>query len=90
MGTVAEQFSQAGVLMIVGMIVVFSFLGLLVAIVGQMEKLAKIFPDKVESKPTTVKNNTKAKRKDDNLQPAMVAAISAAVTQYRQKNKISS
>lgn len=76
-----QLFTQAAVLMMVGMGFVFAFLSLLiVAIKVFISPLANRFPDPVAPvKNPNIKNNTESS--------ATVAAISAAITQYRQKHK---
>jgi len=74
-------FSQAAVLMMVGMGFVFAFLSLLIVVIKLViSPLAIRFPDPVPAvKNTSTKPNTESS--------AIVAAISVAIKQYRQKNK---
>jgi len=75
----AEVFYQAATLMVVGMCFVFSFLGMLiVAIKTLIAPLAKRYPDPIPEQTNTANSGQQ--------QPtAVVAAISAAITQYRSK-----
>ena len=72
-------------LLIVGMAVVFVFLTVLIGAVKLMSKVVQKFPE-----PNTDafgSNNlvTKQIEQDDKVSPQIVAAIAAAVHQYRQK-----
>jgi oxaloacetate decarboxylase gamma subunit len=72
-----QVFSQAAILMMVGMGFVFAFLSLLiVAIKFLIAPLATRFPD---LEPPNKVNHHKESQ-------AVVAAISAAIKQYRQKH----
>jgi len=77
----AQVFSQAVVLMVVGMGFVFAFLSLLIVVIKVfIAPLAQRFPDSVNSIITTHKTpHTEA--------TATVAAITAAISQYRQTHK---
>ncbi|MFK8011240.1 MAG: OadG family protein [Marinicellaceae bacterium] len=71
-------FSQAATLLFVGMGFVFAFLSLLIVVIHFfITPLAKRFPDSQlkSNKPSTQQENT-----------AVIAAISAAVSQYRKKH----
>ncbi len=74
----AQLFSQAAVLLMVGMGFVFAFLSLLILVIKfVISPLATRFPDPV---PVT--------KDDRSEQPtAVIAAISAAIKQYRQKHQ---
>ena len=81
-------FVEAGTLMFAGMVFVFAFLGLLIVFINVvLVNLAKKYPDAiVESRSSSKKNN---KKQDGNgVSPAVVAAISSAVTQYRQNQSV--
>lgn len=81
-----QLFIEAGTLMLAGMVFVFAFLGLLVVIINVvLTPLASKFPDPVAqsvTRPTLKKPATQ-----QGVSPSVVAAISAAVSQYRQKHK---
>ncbi len=81
-------FVEAGTLMFAGMVFVFAFLGLLIVFINVvLVNLAKKYPDAiVEARSSSKKNN---KKQDGNgVSPAVVAAISSAVTQYRQNQSV--
>lgn len=84
-----QQFIEAGTLMLAGMVFVFAFLSLLILFINTvLAKLAIKFPDPVapvRSRPAK-QNNKTAKTADGSVSPAVVAAISSAVTRYRQQN----
>ena len=85
MDSLTQLFVEAGTLMIAGMVFVFAFLGLLVLFINLvLAKLAVAFPDPVVPIKTNQKNN-KINRADT-VSPKVVAAIGAAVKQYRQKH----
>jgi len=81
-----ELFIEAGTLMLAGMVFVFAFLGILVVFINAvLAKLAIKFPDaKPQTKPSrAVKASNKS---TDGVSPSVVAAISSAVTQYRNQH----
>jgi len=78
--TSAEVFYQAATLMVVGMCFVFAFLGMLiVAIKILIAPLATRYPDPIPEPKTNMANT------GQQHPTAVVAAISAAITQYRSK-----
>ncbi len=79
----AELFSQAAVLLMIGMAFVFAFLSLLIIFIKVViTPLGNRFPDPVvKDKATNVGNVTNSESS------AVVAAISIAITKYRQKHK---
>jgi len=81
-----QQFLEAGTLMFAGMVVVFAFLSLLILFITVvLAKLAVKFPDPIA--PTTNRSNKKNKKAaSGEISPAIVAAISGAVTRYRQQH----
>ncbi|ARD43392.1 MULTISPECIES: OadG family protein [Colwelliaceae] len=86
MENLQQLFIEAGTLMLAGMVFVFSFLGLLIVFINiVLVKLAKKYPDAiVESRASSKKNNKTQNGKG--VSPAVVAAISSAVTQYRKQH----
>ncbi len=74
-----ELFSQAAVLMMVGMGFVFAFLSLLILVIKFLiSPLATRFPDPVEPA-----------HKDSSHQPtAVIAAISVAINKYRKNHAL--
>lgn len=86
MNGMEDQFLEAGTLMLAGMVFVFAFLSLLIIFINTvLAKLAVTFPDPVvvPTKRSTKKNNKVA---SGEVSPAIVAAISGAVSRYRQQN----
>ncbi|MBL0710400.1 MAG: OadG family protein [Colwellia sp.] len=86
MNEMQQQFMEAGTLMLTGMVFVFAFLSLLIIFINTvLAKLAIKFPDPVApSRKRSNKKNNKAVSGD--VSPAIVAAISGAVTRYRQQH----
>lgn len=81
-----ELFIEAGTLMLAGMVFVFAFLGLLVVFINAvLAKLAIKYPD---AKPQTkAARAVKASQTSaGSVSPSVVAAISSAVSQYRNKH----
>jgi len=73
-----QLFTQAAMLMFVGMSFVFAFLGLLIVVIRYfISPLAKRFPDKVTT-TTNISNNQDT---------AVIAAITGAINNYRKKHK---
>lgn len=81
-----QQFIEAGTLMFAGMVFVFAFLSVLIIFINTvLAKLAIAFPDPIApSRKRSSKPNNKVASGD--VSPAVVAAISGAVTRYRQKH----
>lgn len=80
-----QQFVEAGTLMLAGMVFVFAFLSLLIIFINTvLARLAVKFPDPIApSKKYSNKKNNKATSGE--ISPAIVAAISGAVTRYRHQ-----
>jgi len=77
---VAQLLLEAANLMFIGMVAVFAFLLLLVFIVQLISTfMLRYFPVKLTEKAHRIDSGSSA------TSPAIVAAISAAVHQYRQK-----
>ena len=76
-----QLFSQAAVLLVVGMGFVFAFLSLLIIVIkAVISPLAIRFPDPAPPVKKEINNS-------NNESPAIVAAISVAIKQYRQKHQ---
>ncbi len=79
----AQLFSKAAVLLMVGMAFVFVFLGLLIVIIKILiTPLGNRFPDPL---PPMKNVNTQINQNANQDEAKIVAAISAAINQYRQK-----
>jgi oxaloacetate decarboxylase (Na+ extruding) subunit gamma len=76
---VTDLLLEAANLMLIGMVAVFSFLLMLVFIVKLISAVTlRFFPLKVT-------NKTVRKHSGDSTSPAVIAAISSAIHQYRQQ-----
>lgn len=76
---VADLLLEAFNLMVIGMVAVFAFLLLLVFIVVMISKIMqRYFPTPIVEKPAL-------SERQSGTSPAVIAAISAAVHQYRQQ-----
>lgn len=86
MNSMEQQFLEAGTLMLAGMVFVFAFLSLLIIFINTvLARLAVKFPDPIA--PTTNRsNNKKCKVASGEISPAIVAAISGAVSSYRKQH----
>jgi len=84
MDNLTSLFVEAGTLMLAGMVFVFAFLGLLVIFInGVLKKLAVKYPDPIiQTKPV---RSASANKPVDGISPNIVAAISSAVSKYRQQ-----
>ncbi len=81
-----QQFLEAGTLMLAGMVFVFAFLSLLIIFINTvLAKLAVKFPDPIASRRNH-SNKKKNKATNGEISPAIVAAISGAVSRYRQQH----
>lgn len=88
MENLQQLFIEAGTLMFAGMVFVFAFLGILILFINNvLVRLSKRYPDPIVEKKTQSK---KSKKKTDGkgVSPAVVAAISSAVSQYRQQHPV--
>ncbi len=81
-----QQFVEASTLMLAGMVFVFAFLSVLIIFINTvLAKLAIRFPDAIA--PTSSRSNRKNNIvATGEVSPAIVAAISGAVSRYRQQN----
>ena len=77
--TIIEMLQESGVLAVLGMAVVFVFLGFMVVSVNLMHKLIRILG--WDNDVTQPKNELPQKT----VPAEHIAAISAAVTEYRKK-----
>lgn len=86
MESLSQLFTEAGTLLLAGMIFVFAFLGLLVVFIKVvLSPLGVKFPDAqpVARKPA----KPKGAGKKAGIDSGTVAAIGAAVSQYRKQNQ---
>jgi len=85
MDNMQQQFLEAATLMLTGMVFVFAFLSLLILFINTvLAKLAIAFPDPVA--PVHHRSKVKNKAAVGEISPAIVAAISGAVSRYRQQH----
>ncbi len=79
MTDLGDTLWQAAVIMATGMVVVFVFLSILIFLVKLLAKLAPVEPIEAPqtAKPAVTPNQ-------NGIKPDVIAAISAAVHQYRQ------
>jgi oxaloacetate decarboxylase gamma subunit len=86
MDNLTQLFVEAGTLLAAGMVFVFAFLGILVVFINLvLVKLSKVYPDPI-AQPRAASISNKKTEAPDGLSSGVVAAISAAVNQYRQKH----
>lgn len=85
-----EQLSQAGILLGVGMTVVFAFLTLLIAGIHCIAWFARTFPEpEVVSHKSSQPNNNQnsnANSRSTPVDPAIAAAIARAVNAHRRSH----
>jgi oxaloacetate decarboxylase gamma subunit len=83
--SVASLLLEAGSLMLIGMLFVFSFLGLLIIGIHLIARFCEAFPGDVSEAPLTTKRPNQA------IQPGIdgnvIAAISAAIHTHRQNSQ---
>ncbi len=83
--SVASLLVEAGSLMLIGMLFVFSFLGLLIVGIHLIARFCEAFPGEIEEPAANVKRSHQA------VQPGIdgnvIAAISAAIHTYRHNSK---
>jgi len=84
-GSVSSLLVEAGSLMLIGMVFVFSFLGLLIVGIHLIARFCEAFPGEIEEPSVNVKRNNQA------VQPGIdgniIAAISAAIHTHRHNSK---
>jgi oxaloacetate decarboxylase (Na+ extruding) subunit gamma len=80
MADLGSLLQEAATIMLTGMFVVFGFLSILIYLVQLLSKLAPADAVSIPKPATNVESN------HTGVQPDVVAAISAAVHQYRQRN----
>jgi oxaloacetate decarboxylase gamma subunit len=88
MENMQQDFLEAGTLMLAGMVFVFAFLSLLILFINTvLLKLSEKFPDPIVARrtPSNKKTNNK-KATNGDISPAIVAAISGAVSRYRAQH----
>ena len=80
---ISALLAEAGLLMFAGMVVVFLFLSLLILAIKILAKFAEAFPDKVSTaaRPISPSQNS------NQVSPQVVAAVGAAIKQYKSRNK---
>jgi oxaloacetate decarboxylase gamma subunit len=83
--SVASLLFEAGSLMLIGMLFVFSFLGLLIICIHLIARFCEIFPGDAVDTPVGPKSTQQA------IQPGIdgnvIAAISAAIHTHRNATK---
>tara|TARA_B100000767_G_C19660653_1_gene490816 strand:+ start:768 stop:1040 length:273 start_codon:yes stop_codon:yes gene_type:complete len=86
MDNLTQLFTQAATLMLTGMVFVFVFLGLLVIFINVvLKKLAIKYPDPIAPK-RALAPTSKNIQSTNAVSPSIVAAISSAVSTYRQQH----
>lgn len=90
---IADLLTEAASLMLIGMAVVFAFLGLLIICInilasfgGKDEPQVAASPKTSANAPKTSANAPTSSGANSNVAPEVVAAISAAVHNYRNKH----
>jgi oxaloacetate decarboxylase (Na+ extruding) subunit gamma len=87
MADVNQLFVEAAILMLVGMLFVYTFLGILVVVIKTiLAPLAVRFPDQASQayRPANLKVH---QAEHSTVSPQVVAAISGAIAQYRLSKK---
>lgn len=85
MNNISDLLAEAGLLMLVGMAVVFVFLTMLIYATKLLTKIAEAFPEPAATTPTNI--NKKSISSSDQTSPQVIAAIGAAIAQHRKKNQ---
>ncbi|MFD3398128.1 OadG family protein [Alteromonas macleodii] len=98
-GSVASLLFEAGSLMLIGMIFVFSFLGLLIVGIHLIARFCEAFPGEIAEPSANLKGpsanlkgpSANLSRNNQAVQPGIdgnfIAAISAAIHTHRQNSK---
>ncbi|WP_199611011.1 OadG family transporter subunit [Flocculibacter collagenilyticus] len=84
MAQVSALFFEAANIMLMGMVVVFIFLGMLVFAIKLLHRLSLSLSSSVVSTPLTPLTPTIKSNETSVVTPEIVSAITAAVHQYRQ------
>ena len=83
---VTELLIDSAALMLVGMIFVFIFLGLMIGSVKLIALFCQKFPGSMDAEQQHHFRQTPSNPVDEQISPATIAAISAAVHQYRSSH----
>lgn len=83
----AEQLAEAGVLLAVGMSVVFAFLSLLIGGIKLIAWFCETFPSPDEQAQLTPSNNNNFTHEQTTVSPQIKAAIQTAVNLHRQQQQ---
>ena len=84
---VANALTEAANLLLVGMVVVFLFLSMLIGAITLIAWLNNLFPDPTMTTETNSDNMPNpAIESDKGISPQIIAAIGAAIQQYRNSN----
>lgn len=83
MTNIGSLLEQAATLMFTGMAVVFAFLTILIYLVRLM---SSVVPQEVPQPVSTPIQSSKVQQSSSTVSPKVVAAISAAVHQYRNSH----
>jgi len=98
-GSVASLLFEAGSLMLIGMVFVFSFLGLLIVGIHLIARFCEAFPGEIAEPSAHLKGpsahlkgpSANLSRNNQAVQPGIdgnvIAAISAAIHTHRQNSK---
>ncbi|MEC9062794.1 MAG: OadG family transporter subunit [Pseudomonadota bacterium] len=91
-GSIASLLFEAGSLMLIGMVFVFSFLGLLIVGIHLIARFCEAFPGETAEPSAHLKGpSANLSRNNQAVQPGIdgnvIAAISAAIHTHRQNSK---
>ncbi|WP_420935321.1 OadG family transporter subunit [Alteromonas sp. A081] len=82
--SVVSLLMEAASLMLIGMLFVFSFLGLLILGIHLIARFCQAFPGEIESEPVSTSRPTYSAQ--PGIDGNIIAAISAAIHTHRQSN----